>query len=295
MEVRSQTPAAVDRGDPPDPGRRQAMIQLLGMAAGLAAVGGLGWASHHAAVGRLGVTHPQLSVPRWPTTLAGLRVAHLSDLHVDFTGEGQARRAVEAANAAQPDLIVLTGDFITRADGTLDALVPLLSSLRAPHGVFACLGNHDYMASTAPLIRTLERCGIEVLVNRAMPIMGGQLHMVGIDDGLMGRPDLAGALRSVPEGAPVMLLAHEPDLADHTGPLLAQRGHPAVQLSGHSHGGQVRLPIVGATVLPRMGRRYPMGTYLLDDLAMYVSRGVGVSGVPFRLACPAEVAIHTLT
>lgn len=272
------------------------MIQLLSMAAGVAAVGGLGWASHHAAVGRLGVTHPQLEVPGWPAAVAGLRVAHLSDLHIDFTGEAQTRRAVAAANAAGPDVIVLTGDFITRvADGALEALVPLLSSLRAPHGVFACLGNHDYMSSTAPLIRTLERCGIEVLVNRALPLMGGQLHMVGLDDGLMGRPDLAAALRSVPEGAPVILLAHEPDLADRTRPLLAQRGHPAVQLSGHSHGGQVRLPGIGATVLPRMGRRYPMGVYRLDDLALYVSRGVGVSGISFRLACPAEVAIHTLT
>lgn len=271
------------------------MIQLLGMAAGLAAVGGVGWASHHAAVGRLGVTYPELKVPRWPAPLGGLRVAHLSDLHVDFTGEEQTQRAVEAANAAEPDLTVLTGDFITHAGGSPDVLEPLLSHLRARHGVFACLGNHDYTASTAPLIRTLERCGIEVLVNRAQPVMGGELHVVGIDDGLRGRPNLAAALRTVPEGAPVMLLAHEPDLADRTGPLLAERGHPAVQLSGHSHGGQVRLPGLGATVLPMMGRRYPMGAYLLGDLAMYVSRGVGVSGIAFRLACPAETAILSLS
>ena len=277
---------------PPDPSRRRFLGLLAGGAVAGAAIG-TGLYARFGAIHRFVIERHTVSVAGLPAALDGLRIAQLSDLHIDpYTGAPYLERAVAAVNALEPDLALLTGDFITdRADAIRD-LAPLLAELRPRYGVYASLGNHDLWHG-APLIRrTLEAHGVPVLVNEGVTVAvrGARLYLAGIDSGWGGGPDMQQALRGHPQGVPVVALVHEPDLIDG----LARDERITLQLSGHSHGGQIRLPGFGAPVLPYLGRRYDLGLYRVGPTWLYTNRGVGVGGVPLRLNCPAEIAEITL-
>jgi len=155
----------------------------------------------------------------------------------------------------------------------------------------ACLGNHD-LWEDAPLIRReLTNVGISVLVNAGLSLAGGELWVAGVDDVWSGDPDLDAALNGAPADATIILLAHEPDYAD----VVSEHGGVDLQLSGHSHGGQVQLPLIGAPVLPYLGRRYPAGLYHIEELTLYTNRGVGTIYPPIRFNCRPEVTLITLT
>lgn len=233
----------------------------------------------------------------------GFRIAHLSDFHYDdYFSVVPLRRAIDIVNRLQPDLIVLTGDFVTapmrvskgaRADAAVAAVEPcaqLLSTLRAGR-VLAVLGNHDLNTNATHITAVLQSHAIEVLRNRSIALeRGGQrLWVAGVDDVLEGKPDLKLALSQVPPAEPVVLLAHEPDWADH-----AARRPIDLQLSGHSHGGQIRLPIIGPPYLPPLGRKYPRGIRRIGPLVLYTNSGIGTIGIPMRLNCPPEVTMITL-
>jgi len=165
------------------------------------------------------------------------------------------------------------------------------SMLRAPLGTFAVLGNHDHYSGEPRRLRELvEGCGIEVLHNRSVILErnGGRMVLAGIDDLLCGTPDLDAALAGAPPGLPVLLLSHNPDVLFD-----ASRRGVALVLSGHTHGGQIRLP--GLPVLVRMSRyRLDEGRYAVDGAQLVVSRGLGATGVPLRLFCPPEAVLVTL-
>ncbi len=241
----------------------------------------------------------QFTLPKLRAGLDGFRIAQISDLHFGpYTGEAEIRAAMDATRAAHPDLIVLTGDFITATwlfhygRRPADKIVPcaeLLSELRAPFGVFAILGNHDW-ANADFVSGCLRDAGIRVLRNESVPIErgGARFWLAGTDSAMLRAADLDRALTGVPAGDPVVLLAHEPDYADE-----AARYAIDIQLSGHSHGGQIVLPGLPG-YLPPLGRKYPRGLYTIGNLKLYVNRGIGVSGAPVRMGAVPELTIVEL-
>jgi uncharacterized protein len=232
------------------------------------------------------VTIPPDADPESPR----LDLAQLSDLHV--TSEADASRvasAVDAVNAFQPDAVVLTGDYIWRQPEAIALAGPHLARLHARFGVYAVLGNHDVWHNRGMVIRGLEDAGVHVLVNRGLPLArdGAAIYLAGLDDGMAARPDLDRALAAHDGRAPVVSLFHEPDL----GHVAVAAGRVWLQLSGHSHGGQVRLPGRGALILPPFAHRYDMGLYGVGPGWIYVNRGLGATSIPIRLNCPPEVTL----
>jgi predicted MPP superfamily phosphohydrolase len=225
-------------------------------------------------------------------SLEGYRLVQLSDMHLyPFTRLGFIRRAVEAANALAPDMTVITGDFVSSTAEAVFDLEPVLGRLNARDGVFATLGNHDHWTSARTVRTGLRSAGLSVLHNQSIPIGGGRLWLTGLDDGWVGRADLNAALEQAPGDAPVVLMMHEPDLVD----LYSQNPRIAVQLSGHTHGGQIRLMQPRrAYTLPFLGRKYDQGLYRVNQTWLYTNRGIGTVIAPMRVNCPAEVSLFTL-
>lgn len=226
--------------------------------------------------------------------LAGFKIVQLSDLHfLPFTPLTLIEAAVTATNGCQPDLIVLTGDYVTHEADTIFGMTKVLAKLNARYGVFAVLGNHDTRAGARVVRQGIGEAGITVLHNRGITLAVGTglLNLAGVDDCLWGHPDLAAALAGLEAAAPTVLLAHEPDIIDN----FSRAGRFTVQLSGHTHGGQVRLPLLGTPVLPRMGEKYVAGLYQVNGCHLYVNRGVGMVSLPIRFNCPPEITEITLT
>lgn len=224
--------------------------------------------------------------------LEGLRLVQLSDIHLHpYTQIDLVQEAVALANSLKPDLVVLTGDYVLQSAESIFELAPVLASLDARYGVFAILGNHDLWSDAEVVRAGLAQSRLPLLENRGLTlaINGSPLYLAGVDDGWGGQPDLAAAMMAWPAGAPVALLAHEPDLAD----TFARDTRISIQLSGHSHGGQVRLPGLRPFILPHLGRKYDMGLYRVNETWLYTNRGLGLIA-PIRINCPPEVTEITL-
>jgi predicted MPP superfamily phosphohydrolase len=247
---------------------------------------------------RLIVHDETLELPHWPAALHGMRVALLSDLHVGspYWHLPELERLVERVNREQPELVLLAGDYlITRvAFGTWidpESIAERLSRLRAPLGVVAVLGNHDWWNNGHRVRAAFEAHGIVVLDNEAHAIEYNQtpFFVVGLADALTRRVRLDKAMAGVTDGAPFIVLAHEPD----SFPALPDRA--ALMLAGHTHGGQVRLPLVGRPVVPsRYGQRYAAGYIVEDGRHLFVTTGVGTSHLPVRFGVPPEIALLSL-
>jgi predicted MPP superfamily phosphohydrolase len=267
----------------------------------LGCVTGLGVAAYSREIEpqELSVERRKIFLPRILPELDGFTVALLSDFHYGAYVDHLLKSAVQVINHAEPDIVLLAGDFVTRHDNNLDHLTrdahacgQILSGLRARCGVMAVLGNHDHSGPPEIVVESLAYSGIPVLRNSAVAVQrnNSRLWIGGIDDVLQGKPDLARTFKGVPPSDPNILLAHEPDYADHV-----SRTHPVdLQLSGHSHGGQVRFPFLGAPVLPRMAENYPMGWYRVGGVQLYTSRGLGMIGPRVRFNCPPELTFLTL-
>lgn len=227
-----------------------------------------------------------------PSQLEGFRIALLADFHLHpHTRIEFIREAVEAANSLNPDLAILGGDFVqARADAIFE-LAPVLAGLNARHGVFSVLGNHDHWEGAGTVRQGLSQSRLPLLENRGISLQheGARFYLAGVDDGWSGRPDFQAAMADCPEGIPVLFVSHEPDLADR----YCRDERISLQLSGHSHGGQVRLPIYGSPFLPRYGRKYDLGLYRVNQSWLYTNRGIGVT-VPIRINCRPEVTDLTL-
>lgn len=231
-----------------------------------------------------------LRCPNLPPALDGLRIGQLSDMHLGmrFAAENTRWAVAQLAREA-PDLLALTGDFVSY-DHAIAELPHVLAGLPRPRlGAYAVPGNHDYWEGVPEIRRALAPLGVTFLINqhRLVELGGAQLVVAGVDDQWDGEPDMAATLAGAPAGAFRLLLAHCPDAADEA----AQHGVD-VQLSGHTHGGHIRLPGLGAFCLPRYGWRYPVGHEQVGRTQLYVSRGIG--GLPLRLGCAPEVTVLTL-
>ena len=265
-------------------------MRAVAAVAGAAALAWTGWIEPR----RLVTVRRRLELPRWPAALDGVRLGVLSDIHsgAPHAGPRAIARAVERLNAEAPDAMLLLGDYID-AHVLWGGRVPPreiageLAALSAPLGTFAVLGNHDWKQAGHGMWRALEDAGIEVLENRAA--RAGDLYVAGLADLRCRRPDLPSALAGVPPEAPVVLLAHDPDVF----PYVPDR--VALTLSGHLHGGQVAIPVLRRPALPsRYGERYARGHVVEDDRHLYVSSGLGTSGLPLRFLAPPEVVILEL-
>ena len=196
--------------------------------------------------------------------------------------------AVQQANRLNPDIVALTGDFVTYSRANIDPAAEILGSLRARYGVYAVLGNHDFRVDADAVTQALRRQRIEVLRNRhiALGFGGASMYLAGVDDYGYGA-DLRRAVRGIPRDAATFLLAHNPRIIS-----LAARHSVSLVLSGHTHGGQVNIPLLG-TVYGRSPERlrYKIGWDRMGTTQIYVSRGIGTIVLPWRLRCPAEI-IH---
>ena len=239
------------------------------------------------------VEHVQIPISNLPTALDGFRIVQISDIHYyPYTTIGLVNRAVEMANQLKPDLTVLTGDFVWHEAEAIFELMPSLAQLNAKHGVFAGLGNHDLWTDVEVVTQAIRQESLPLLVNQGVPISVGKstLYLASLDDGWSGKPVLSDAMANYSDNAITVLLMHEPDLAPRYAP--DERIH--LQLSDHSHGGQVRLPFYGPLVLPYLSWKYPMGLYNVDGLWLYTNRGLGTTNVPLRVNCPPEITELTL-
>jgi len=225
--------------------------------------------------------------------LDGLRVAHLSDLHLGtMTPRSWGHAWVRAANRRAPDLAVVTGDMVTSGTDFHEDVADVLGALRAKGGVFASMGNHDYFGEDEPLVSLLRARGVRLLRNEGVAIdrEGATLWLAAIDDTWTRRDDLAAAMRGRPDGATTLLLAHDPNRFDAA----ADAGADIV-LSGHTHGGQVALPFFYRAVnLANITHRYTVGLYRRGRSVLYVHPGLGTTGPPMRLGAAPEVTILVL-
>ena len=248
--------------------------------------------------GRLVTREQTIRIDNWPQPLDGLRIAVLSDIHVDnwFITEKKLRTIVERTNQLQPELIVILGDYMS-SDGWVTRRVEpevfgaILKDLRAPLGVYSVLGNHDWWYGGTRVRRALEQNGIKVLENESAKVdaRGTSLWLVGLADLWTRQQRIANALATVPEGQPLIALTHNPDIF----PNVPQRV-PLV-LAGHTHGGQVRFPLIGPVIESSdYGDRWVRGHVFEDNHHLFVTTGIGTSIVPVRFGLPPEIVLLTL-
>ncbi|MDF1825436.1 MAG: metallophosphoesterase [Verrucomicrobiales bacterium] len=236
----------------------------------------------------LTVNRTDIPVSGGRSGLHGLKVALMADFHHDDYGnDGLIRRAVEAINAENVDVVMLAGDYISDQTAAMESLCGALSGLRPRLGSFGVLGNHDGWHFDESIPRLLGEAGIRLLVNESADF--SEFAVAGADSYWAGRPDLAHALGDTDKDKPVILGWHEPDTFDSYGDRRI-----ALQLSGHTHGGQICAPFHGPVTLPRYGKKYPFGHYKQANRSLYVTRGMGTVNIPARFLCAPEVAILTM-
>jgi uncharacterized protein len=236
-----------------------------------------------------------VSLPSWPESEGTLIVALLSDLHVGspYYGRRRLTEVVGLVNRAKPDLVLLAGDYvITNVWGghfvPPEDTAKILRGLRAPLGVYAVLGNHDWWYDGPRVRKAFESQGITVLESEGRRIRSGSVDfwLVGLGDWWERRPNVASVLARVPVGAPILAFTHNPDVF----PTIP--GRVSLTFAGHTHGGQVRLPFLGAPRVPsRYGDRYAHGLVVENGRRLFVTSGLGTSLIPVRFGVPPEIAL----
>ncbi|MGA8656553.1 MAG: metallophosphoesterase [Chthoniobacterales bacterium] len=275
------------------PVNRRAFLRLTGatIAAGLAAS-----TAGDAAMfepNNLVLERKRVPLPKLPDAFDGFRIVLLADFHLHpFTTANLIRRTVEISNALKPDLVLLGGDYVCSSAEAAFELGPILENLEAKHGIFAVLGNYDHYRGARIVLEGLRRASIPVLMNEGVRLTVGEasIFLAGIDSVCAGQPNPRAAFSARKNEAVSLVLVHEPDYINQLSTLVPVD----LQLSGHTHGGQVRLPGFGAVILPPWGQAYVEGLYRVGTSQVYTSRGIGMVGVPFRLNCPPEVTEITL-
>jgi len=239
-----------------------------------------------------------LAPPGWPAACDGLRVPVLGDLHVGspFNGMDKLDRIIDLTLAAEPDLVLLAGDYVVHGVigghfETPEAIAGSLARLAAPAGVHAVLGNHDWWLDGPRVQRALESSGVRVLEDRAVSIEHGDCRfwLVGISDWWEGAHDVNGALADVSDNAPVLAFTHNPDVFPEIPPRVA------LTIAAHTHGGQVYVPGVGRPIVPSSyGERFAIGHVVEQGRHLFVSSGLGTSILPVRFLVPPEISVLTL-
>jgi uncharacterized protein len=245
------------------------------------------------------VTYQRIVIARLPQRFNGFRIVQLSDIHHSpFLGLEEIAEAVRRANDLKPDLVALTGDYVSHSVDYIDGCAKALGALRARHGVYAVLGNHDHWTDAEKMAASLTLQGIRVLVNENVQIGmdSSYIRLAGVDDLMVGRDDLPNALKGTSSNEPRILLAHNPAIIRE-----AARAGVDLVLSGHTHGGQINWRLLigredrkTARWLRRPSRRLTRGLAQLGSTQLYVNRGLGTVVVPLRYGCPPEITVIEL-
>ena len=228
-----------------------------------------------------------------PPAFDGLTIIQLSDPHVGlWTRPRHIRQIVARVNEMQPDLIVLTGDYVNRFERNCTRSGRSLRGLKAKHGVYAVLGNHDYWVNAEAMTKALRETGVDVLFDdqRRITIGKESITLVGLDDEWEGKPDYDKAFKGISADDICITIAHNPDAVLHL------KGRPIeLLMSGHTHGGIINLPRTGPIhTFTKLGRKYASGMHEINGIRVYVSRGIGLVSIPFRIHCPPEVPVFVL-
>ncbi|HKQ52845.1 MAG TPA: metallophosphoesterase [Pyrinomonadaceae bacterium] len=277
--------------------RRKRVIKITALAPALLLVFLAAWA-FLVEPNRLVFREETILLPNWPAGFENLKVAVLSDLHVGspYIDTDKLNYIVMRVNAAQPDLVVLLGDYVIQevAFGKFvepEVFVQSLKNLRARHGVYAVLGNHDWWYDGRRVRRALEGVGIRVLDDEVARVeQGGEaIWLAGLADAWTNQTNIKGTLAQITDESPVIALTHNPDLFPRIPPRVV------LTLAGHTHGGQVRLPLVGRLKVPsEFGQRYAAGHVVENGRHLFVTTGIGTSIIPVRFMVPPEVVFLTL-
>ena len=236
-----------------------------------------------------------VDMPPLDPVFNGTRIVQVSDLHMDnhWMTSQRLQRIFQTIDQQNPDVVVITGDLIDHDPvAASPSLIAPLTRLASSHPTLVVLGNHDYWVDSRPVRAALEQTPVEELANRVYTVTkeGASLHIAGIDDVWMKRDRLDLVLDQLPDEGAAVVLVHEPDFADTT----AATGRFDLSISGHSHGGQVRIPFTGAPMLPPYAKRYPLGRYQVGDMVQYTNRGVGMALMNVRFNCRPEITVFTL-
>jgi predicted MPP superfamily phosphohydrolase len=289
----------------PRPPHRLTRRSFLTLAA--SSVGGLALYSGEIARHDLKIEEHTIQLPRLPDSFRGMRIAQISDIHYfEWTESSYLRQVVDRVNNLKPDLVVLTGDFVTYgpvrwpsedahkrfALRHMPECASILSGIRCPLR-YATLGNHDMMVGGRYVYGDLINQGLPVLRNRAVALErnGQRLWLIGLGSACARDVDTERAFpdSAVRDREATIVLAHEPDILPQIAKLDAD-----LMLSGHTHGGQVCLPFLPPAFLPQYGKKYVRGWFRSGSTQLYVNRGIGTIGVPFRVNCPPEITLLTL-
>jgi uncharacterized protein len=249
--------------------------------------------------GWLEVTQVRLALPRLPGSFSGFRLVQISDIHMG--GWMNIERLTHLLNVVlelSPNLVAITGDFVidprrvftSRPDmGKMESALKVLTT---HFPTLAVLGNHDYWLNVRAVQAMLERSGVQTLVNSVHKVQIGDefIYIGGVDDVEEGEARIDQVLAKLPADGCAILMAHEPDFAVKS----AATGRFDLQISGHSHGGQVNLPFIGPPILPSMAHKYPAGLYQVEQMFQYTNRGVGMTPPYIRFNCRPEITVFTL-
>ena len=232
----------------------------------------------------------QIKIKRLPKKLENFRIVHLSDIHHSpFTNLEHITRTVKIANELKPDMFILTGDYVSHEPEFIEPMAKVMGKLKSEFGTFACLGNHDHWTDAERVTSALRAENIEVLINEGLRFeaRGATFWLCGVDDYMVGKTDLKSALLGSFPDEMKLLLAHNPILVRR-----AARAGVDLVLSGHTHGGQVKLRDEDKRILPR--RKLKNGLHRRKDTQIYITRGIGTVVLPVRFGCPPEITVIEL-
>jgi predicted MPP superfamily phosphohydrolase len=238
----------------------------------------------------LSLERVNIDLERLPKNLDGFKIIHLSDIHHSpFTNIEHIKRAVKIANRLKPDMFVLTGDYVSHETQYIAPVAKVLGKLRSEFGTYACLGNHDHWTDAASVTRHFREEGINVLINEGFRFegRGGSFWLAGVDDHMVGLTDVPAALKGSYPDEMKLLLAHNPIIFRK-----AVRAGVDLTLSGHTHGGQVKIRDDEKRILPR--RRLSSGLHRRKSSQIYITRGIGTVVLPVRYQCPPEISLLTM-
>ncbi|MFD2443333.1 metallophosphoesterase [Bacillus sp. CGMCC 1.16607] len=238
------------------------------------------------------ITHTDI-----PSSFNGFKIVQFSDTHLGFQYNlDQFKKMLNQINQLQPDVIFFTGDLMDAPNQYpyAEEIIPLLKNLQAPFGKYAIYGNHDHGGYGSDIYKNImDQSEFTLLLNQSEQISmvdKSRIHIIGLDDAMLGKPNFSKAFHQIPSNEYKILLSHAPDLADE-----AVKYNVQIQLSGHSHGGQIKIPFVGALITPPFAKKYVEGFYEIENLLLYVNRGIGTTRLPFRFLSKPEITMFTLS
>ncbi len=242
------------------------------------------------------IIHHTISDPLIPKGFSGITIAQFSDTHLGFQYSlDDLKKTIDLLNETIPEIVIFTGDLMDKPNEYSQAedTIKILKEIKAPLGKFAVFGNHDHGGNGTSFYQDImEKSGFTLLKNKniAIPLGNGDvIHIAGIDEPMLGTPDWKDTMHAIPADGFNILLSHAPDLADRT------REYPiSLQLSGHSHGGQIQIPLLGPFITPPFAQKYTEGLYEIGSMMLYVNRGLGTTRLPLRFLSRPELTYFTL-